>query len=564
MENTMKNITLVLMGILLLNFGCVTTTPSKKDNLVKTALSEKEKLVETYLKTAQTLEMEGKKVEAAKQYKLALTVEPQHPVAMEKLAKLDAELIRLAEEQYQTGMAYHRQGKYGRARQAFLSALTYRPEHTRAAEMLMRREKRKTMNYIFHIIKPGENLAKLAKHYYGDYKKYTVIAEYNGLEDAAQISVGQKIMIPEIAGAEPVGSEKGDSGSKNKFIVHALMPGESLSKLAQKYYGDYKRFDIIAEYNNMEDATRVKIGQEIKIPVIEGLPFYADKPKTTAVVPVETPAVLPEPVADDSAPEAEEQGTEEPSIAGTDTVDTSLSQVDSYRDQGISLYNEKKYQEAIFELHKVVNADSGDEQAVQYLALAYQRRGEILFDEGNLSDARKQFETALQYDTDCALCRDGIKKCDTAVADEIKAAGIDLFNRKQYTQAISKFEQVLDIQANNPAAVDYLSRSHFQSALILYNNGDYLNAGNRFETALQYDSTCRRCRDYVKKALDTYLEIHYNRGITAYGKEDLPSAIKEWELVVAVDPSYKKVKPNLEKAKDLFEKLEKIKQNSQP
>ena len=52
-------------------------------------------------------------------------------------------------------------------------------------------------------------------------------------------------------------------------------------------------------------------------------------------------------------------------------------------------------------------------------------------------------------------------------------------------------------------------------------------------------------------------------GLTAFGREDLALAIKEWELVAAVNPSYKKVDPNLKKAKTLFERLEKIKQNSQ-
>ena len=557
METTMKNITLAFMGILLmLNFGCATTTPTPP---------EKENLVETYLKTAQAMESEGNMVEAAKQYKLALTVDPQDPVARENAARLDAELIRLSEEQYQDGMAYHRQGKYGLARQAFLSALAYWPEHTRAAEMLMRREKQKTQNFVFHIVQPGESLAKLAKQYYGDYKKYTIIAEYNGLEDAAQISVGQKIMIPEIAEDAPGESGKVDTGQEKKFIIHALMPGESLSKLAQKYYGDYKRFDIIAEYNNMEDATRVKIGQEIKIPVIEGLPFYADKPETAAAAPAAAPAPAPlsQPVADDSAQEPGEQETMEPNTAGTDTVDTSLSQVDSYRDLGISLYNEKKYQDAIFELQKVVAADSEDEQARHYLALAHLRQGEILLGQKNLPDAKKQFETALQYDAGCIACREGIGHCDAAMTDEIRAVGIDLFNRQQYTQAISKFQQVLGMRADDPSALAYLSRSYFQSALILYTNGDYLNARDQFETALQYDSSCRQCRDYVKKSLDTYLEIHYNLGMTAFGKEDLVSAIKEWEQVVAVNPSYKAADSNLKKAKALFERLEKIKQNSQ-
>ena len=517
-------------------------------------------------------------VEAAEQYKLALTVDPQQPVALEKAARLDAELARLAEAQYQAGMAYHRQGKYGLARQAFLSALAYRPEHARAAEMLIRRQKQKTQRYVFHVIRPGENLAKLAKQYYGDYKKYNVIAEYNGLEDAAQISVGQKIMIPELAGTPSAAGGEVDTDRKGQFIVHALMPGESLSKLAQKYYGDYKRFDIIAEYNDMDDATRVTVGQEIKVPVIEGLPFYADTPETAAVetpaaetpavdMPaaddMETPAVTPEPAVEDSLPEAAAAEIAEQSMDEADAADASLSQVDIYRNLGISLYDEKRYQEAMFELQKVVSADPEDGEAKKYLSLTCRRLGEISFERKNFADARKQYETALQYDADCTACRDAIKRCETAVTAEIAAAGIDLFKRQEYAQAISKFEQVLERQADDPAALEYLSRSHFQAGLGLYNKGDLLAARDRFETALTYDSTCQSCREYAEKAVDTYLETHYNRGISAFGKEDLAAAIKEWELVAAVDPAYKAVNSNLKKARILYQRLEKIKQNSQ-
>ena len=67
-----------------------------------------------------------------------------------------------------------------------------------------------------------------------------------------------------------------------RYIVHTIQPDESLSTLAEKYYGDYRKFHLIADYNEMADPTRVTVGQDIKIPVIEGIPIMADPDKIQA------------------------------------------------------------------------------------------------------------------------------------------------------------------------------------------------------------------------------------------------------------------------------------------
>ena len=55
--------------------------------------------------------------------------------------------------------------------------------------------------------------------------------------------------------------------------MHTIGPGDSLSKLAKMYYGDYKKFPIIAEFNGVPDAVAARVGQKIKVPEIEGVPF---------------------------------------------------------------------------------------------------------------------------------------------------------------------------------------------------------------------------------------------------------------------------------------------------
>ena len=62
-----------------------------------------------------------------------------------------------------------------------------------------------------------------------------------------------------------------------RFIVHEIKAGESLSKIAKRYYGDYQKFPIIARFNDLTDATEVEIGQKVKIPEIEGLEFLVGK-----------------------------------------------------------------------------------------------------------------------------------------------------------------------------------------------------------------------------------------------------------------------------------------------
>jgi hypothetical protein len=68
------------------------------------------------------------------------------------------------------------------------------------------------------------------------------------------------------------------------------------------YYGDLSKFDVIAKFNSIQDGTSLKVGQELKIPEIEGLPFLV-KGET-----VETKtAVMPqEPAVSEAVPQKEE------------------------------------------------------------------------------------------------------------------------------------------------------------------------------------------------------------------------------------------------------------------
>ena len=48
-------------------------------------------------------------------------------------------------------------------------------------------------------------------------------------------------------------------------IVHTIRPGESLGKIAEKYYRNHRLWKKISTHNNIEPS-KLRVGQQIEIP----------------------------------------------------------------------------------------------------------------------------------------------------------------------------------------------------------------------------------------------------------------------------------------------------------
>jgi tetratricopeptide (TPR) repeat protein len=249
-----------------------------------------------------------------------------------------------------------------------------------------------------------------------------------------------------------------------RCVEHTIQPGESLTMVAKNYYGDYKKFSIIADYNNLADATKIRVGQKIKIPEIEGVPFLIKKQKIETQA-VKTPDLL--------LPEQEIKEDED-------------------RDD--------------LEIEEPEPVD----EAINY-----------------------------QY------------------------LGIEHFNNKEYPAAVEELDKALSANPDDQTTREYLYRTHFEYAMVLFKNKDYLAAKKNFEASFRYNKDCQKCHEYIKRSEESYMETHYNRGLSYFGKQQLSEAVREWELVRAVDPDYKDVEKDIEKAKTLLERLENIKKSMQ-
>jgi tetratricopeptide (TPR) repeat protein len=200
-------------------------------------------LSQGYIQAGMHDEASGDLLAALRNFKLALTVDPNNQEAAKNCNRLKTEIRSSAKRHYDTGLTLQRKGQYSLAKKEFLAALRLYPDYQEARELLtsrnqlIYREQIKIKGHVVHKVKPGESLSKLAAFYYGDYRKFPIIAKYNNLSDAAALSVGQELKIPDIKGTELMASQEDtekkpaaiDSGSRDweKDLVKAEDKGPS-------------------------------------------------------------------------------------------------------------------------------------------------------------------------------------------------------------------------------------------------------------------------------------------------------------------------------------------------
>lgn len=109
----------------------------------------------------------------------------------------------------------------------------------------------------------GESLSLICQEVYGDKDLYTLVALYNGKEDASKISPGEILRLP-----------------YSETIT--LRSGESLSKLAKRIWGEPKMYPVLEWANGIQDVTRVAAGTRLAVPVL--IPYILKKGESISSV----------------------------------------------------------------------------------------------------------------------------------------------------------------------------------------------------------------------------------------------------------------------------------------
>ena len=137
----------------------------------------------------------------------------------------------------------------------------------------------------------------------------------------------------------------------------------------------------------------------------------------------------------------------------------SVDQVAVYREHGMELYREGRYQEALSEFDKVLGVKPDDPVAREYsykssfeLALEFFQKKEYLA-------AKEQFLVSLKHNSNCQQCYVYIKRSEELFKAIHYKQGIEYYGKEQLADAIMEWEQVRDLDPNYKRVDYYIKKA---------------------------------------------------------------------------------------------------------
>ncbi len=123
--------------------------------------------------------------------------------------------------------------------------------------------------------KAGDTWSAVARRQLGRAGVSSVLAELNGYAAGQPLRVGARIALPVV-------------------LDHTLARGETLSSLAERYYGDTKKAAIVQAFNRIDDAGRLAVGAVLEIPLVAFVRGEAEPAIAVTAPPPPSPPPPPE------------------------------------------------------------------------------------------------------------------------------------------------------------------------------------------------------------------------------------------------------------------------------
>jgi tetratricopeptide (TPR) repeat protein len=157
-----------------------------------------EALIAAQRQKAAALAAQGNLRAAADAWKVALTIDPRDPVALEEIKKLDEQIKQAVADRLARGKDALKRNVHLEARNHFLAVLALDPGNREAFEALQTQVRE--VRQVNHTVRTGESLTSIAQFYYGDRTRSEVIWETNQLPPNPKLTPGMVLKIPEIPG----------------------------------------------------------------------------------------------------------------------------------------------------------------------------------------------------------------------------------------------------------------------------------------------------------------------------------------------------------------------------
>jgi tetratricopeptide (TPR) repeat protein len=289
-----------------------------------------------------------------------------------------------------------------------------------------------------------------------------------------------------------------------EYRTYKVKDKDTLKDISEKFYKDPSKDVLVAYFNNIKKGSEPVSGTILELPTLES---EFNRP------PIHIP--------------------------------TELTKAEN-------LLKEKRYPEVLRISEKILEYDRLNQKASDLKNAAYYQIGLELSGQENYPEAIKSFKNVTpEYQ--------GVEEAIQQAINKELLKAEHLLKQKQYEQALAVAGEILDDDKSNTAAQKLINTALCQQARNMIIRKNYTEALHVLGKA---DPEC----DCVKKTIsDVYTakkkqaEVHYLNGVKHFLNEELQSAITEWEKALALNPEHKKAKKNINNARNLLEKLKKVK-----
>ena len=228
-----------------------------------------------------------------------------------------------------------------------------------------------------------------------------------------------------------------------EFITHTVRAGDTLTGLAQRYYGDRSRGEVIWETNQLPPNPRLAAGTTLKIPEIPGVPFVHPEARrpAPAVAAIPTPDVpRPGPTPGSAAP------------AAPPTKEEFTPEVNPLLAEAREALERSDYPDAIATVDKFLGGKPGDREGLTL-------KKQALYGQAKSQMAARQYPESIQslnqlarlqpdYEDAPALLR----LARTRIIEQHYTLGVRYYREEKLREAIAEWRVVLEMDPGNANA----------------------------------------------------------------------------------------------------------------
>ena len=227
-----------------------------------------------------------------------------------------------------------------------------------------------------------------------------------------------------------------------EFLVHTVRAGDTLASLAERYYGDRSRLEVIWETNQLPPNPRLVAGTTLKIPEIPGLPFARPTPRRDAAVP--PPAATPATPTRPDASREEAPPEINPLVA-----------------EAREALDRRDYVVALGDIDKLLNGDPANREGLGLKKLVLYRQGKDQLDQKNYDGSYKTLTTLARLQPDYEDVPKLLQQMKGRLVEQHYREGIRLYREERLPQAIAEWKVVLGLDpqhANAQKNIDQAER----------------------------------------------------------------------------------------------------------